>query len=331
VSRWLEAQHFAVSDGWKPVLNAYAKEGWCFVASKLDVTSGTNAFFRPQPLVLTFKTDRAVYPLRLTGPGNSRVEIDLYVFGMSRAEVPGFKVKWCRQANYLRDSNPLNSEFSFWHPSICQLAQNLPVATHLSGVLHSRDMQTDAWVDWGSFQPASDIRYSPRDARRMAVCLFFVILGGILILIRMSQWLREARALRMIRWCKYGMIAGLIASVLFYWSIPTVPVRELRTRWVRSIPNLMRGWHQQLAMEVKDTVSESAGKAIPEVIQKGRVAIHDYLELCRRGGVMVDNPVTGQPFREEDSPGNYIFRAGSNSLDCVFYDMEGREILYQIY
>jgi len=65
---WLTELGVSMTSADASVIDAYSKEGWCFVASKLHVTSEKIA--APHPLGLRFAALSPVYPMRLTGVGN---------------------------------------------------------------------------------------------------------------------------------------------------------------------------------------------------------------------------------------------------------------------
>lgn len=100
LSAWLEKNGFHVSDADRPVIREYVNEKWFFVASRIrrDALNGKNA--KLHPLAFRFKTDKPVYPLRLTGVNNSECRIDLYVFGDSMAAAPGFETDACGKPFY---------------------------------------------------------------------------------------------------------------------------------------------------------------------------------------------------------------------------------------
>jgi hypothetical protein len=85
---WLRQNGFVTPTNFIPAIRAYAQEGWYFVASKIGLDASLPNGANAHPLTLTFKTDRPVYPLRLTGINNDSCRIDLYVFGPGQAEIP---------------------------------------------------------------------------------------------------------------------------------------------------------------------------------------------------------------------------------------------------
>jgi hypothetical protein len=76
----------AVPANAEPVIASYVKDGWVFVATKVRRDKPDNETSTPHPLSFTFKTDKPVYPMRLTGVDNEPLSVELYVFGPDRVQ-----------------------------------------------------------------------------------------------------------------------------------------------------------------------------------------------------------------------------------------------------
>lgn len=96
---WLNNNGYKFSPQDTTVLQYYINKGWYFNAVKMimpNTTSGTGGGTpkRPNPLQMTFNTDKPVYPLYISSVSSrddSPTEILLYVFAPYRVEVDGFK------------------------------------------------------------------------------------------------------------------------------------------------------------------------------------------------------------------------------------------------
>jgi len=82
---WLSQNGYAVPTNAEPVIASYVKDGWVFVATKIRRDKPDNETSTPHPLSFTFKTDKPVYPMRLTGLNSQSLMVDLYVFSNARA------------------------------------------------------------------------------------------------------------------------------------------------------------------------------------------------------------------------------------------------------
>jgi hypothetical protein len=89
---WLMANNFGVSEKSIPILKDYLKRKWWMVAAKIhrdalkDTTREKLTKGTLHPLEMTFKTDKCVYPLRLTSLTAGPVEVLLYIEGPSHYE-----------------------------------------------------------------------------------------------------------------------------------------------------------------------------------------------------------------------------------------------------
>jgi len=77
---WLNQESYFVSKDIVPVLDSYVRDNWVFFVAKLRNPREAEDSVQPHPLSFSFSTDRAIYPLRLTGVGNGSCTICLYVF-----------------------------------------------------------------------------------------------------------------------------------------------------------------------------------------------------------------------------------------------------------
>jgi hypothetical protein len=80
---WLKENGFGFSDADAKVFENYVNRNWCFVVAKVEPEPGTQerqiiAGKMVAPLILRFKTDKAVYPLALTSTVGAETEVLLY-------------------------------------------------------------------------------------------------------------------------------------------------------------------------------------------------------------------------------------------------------------
>jgi len=92
---WLNSHGFHTPVTALPVISDYSKQGWVFVAVTINRDAPVIDSSRPHPLAFTFLSDKAVYPLRLTGVENTQCSIELFVFGPQRAQAAGFRAEYC--------------------------------------------------------------------------------------------------------------------------------------------------------------------------------------------------------------------------------------------
>ena len=145
---WLKANGFAAPASRDQAITSYVKDGWVFVAAKIRRDDPALQTATPHPLSFTFKTEKAVYPMRLTGIDNGPMQIDLYVFGPDRAKAPHFKVERCANPVYPKlplhhgiesvsydDFKPRPESLQIVHPLLRKWVDGTAVATKLTATL----------------------------------------------------------------------------------------------------------------------------------------------------------------------------------------------------
>jgi len=74
---WLSGNGYLMPTNSGPVIASYVRDGWVFVAAKVRRESAASNTDIPHPLSFLFKTEKPVYPMRLTGLGNHSLDVDL--------------------------------------------------------------------------------------------------------------------------------------------------------------------------------------------------------------------------------------------------------------
>lgn len=308
---WLAGHGFASPSGAIQVADAYAREGWRFVAARLrawpDSPEGQPR--TTHPLVIRFPTpvDRVVYPMRLTGVGNGPLALDLFVAGDRRAQINGLQARECRalvdEANWRS-----RSELKIAHPEIIKLVGSAKVLTRLMGTLPAHQQTRDLVVNWLPFRSFQSRIYTPLVARVTAVSVaalgFFLCSAAVSVVpicrgmgLRLSRW-SVAMAVSL------GLAGG--AGAISSATTPRTADQGPRARdsflefeWLRGL----------VAKSMVGTVAPD--EPLESVRARFRGIISREAELAR--------------VREEDSPGNYTWRGGKDTLAIVLYDPTGAE------
>jgi hypothetical protein len=324
---WLKENQFTVPTNFVPVIQNYAAEGWCFVASRVASDALLPAGGEAQPLALTFETPRPVYPLRLTGIDNPSCRIELYVFGPGRASAPYFEVERCGES-YLADEHsgfaPRSGDVAIAHPALRKLVGGKPVATKLVGKLSRRHMREDGWIEWSPLVEARKTFYSPSGAARIAanVTVPFLMFGWLLFVMRRTVpadlRIRPTTASRISATLMILAAAGWVA---IYLSLPKIPVIASRSPAGQmmylqefEIPHrLLADW----------SVRTGGHPAAAPDIAWLRQTLADPMFHARFN--LQTNLFTGLPWREEDSPGNYTLTQTADGVEYKWYDRDGTE------
>lgn len=315
---WLGNNGYMVPPAANKIVSNYVNRGWVFVATKLRRDSIEQAISSPQPLCFTFQTDQAVYPMQLTGVGNTNVTVELFVFGPSRAEARFFSVNRCAAPtfpdpeNYSRGST---AQLRIAHPLLRKWVAGFPVATKLHANLFPEMMTEDIELQWMSFTEIRHDIYSYQGAATaslnygVSVFLATLLLAGIVAAFRRDGWKQRFKLLSGL-----AALAGLITAILFFATVPKTTVRLTRFPAMRSQMNLRSLGNLYLKDAQSNHVTSLAeSRAMLKKIQN------------RMPELTEQNLLLGGPIREEDSPGNYILRQGTNGVGFFLFDANGGE------
>ncbi|MGD0814290.1 MAG: DUF2330 domain-containing protein [Verrucomicrobiota bacterium] len=315
---WLRANGFAAPANCDQAIASYVKDGWVFVAAKIRRDDPALNTATPHPLSFTFKTEKAVYPMRLTGIDNGPVQIDLYVFGPEQAKAPHFKAERCANPVYPKlpfhlgfksmsfsDFSPNSASLQIVHPLLRKWVDGTPVASKLTANLDPTEMRDDIWISWTPFSEKGTTRFSHQGAWIFALNwgmgLFAALLLTAVVFALGSEYRRKQRA----RFIGFATGSGIIVTVVVYLLLPKVEVRIIRSH---------RPFSENYYMLRKFEYAATGETNLAEIrtwLAEG------YLQN------QTENYLSGGIIHEEDSPGNYQLRQGSNKVECVIYDASG--------
>jgi hypothetical protein len=302
---WLSDNGYSVPTNAKPVIESYVKDGWVFVTTKVRRDKPDNEISTPHPLSFTFKTDKPVYPMRLTGVDNGTLSVELYVISAARTTAPHFKVESCTRPNMV-------------HPLLHQWTAGLPIATKLTATLSPSDMREDVWLEQPPFLFEHKNRlFSQQGALTTALNwgagLFAVGLLAVCFLAFAGEMHKTKLPLQI------GIItlAGIIVVGVVYLALPKIEVKLVKGRFY----SYWREEQTALRIALGDFdwhTTAGARAGLKEIISNPTNATVYGLKNW-------DNYFVGGQFREEDSPGNYLLRETNNQLELVFFNPDGGE------
>lgn len=339
LTRWLNDNGFAVPAAAAPVIADYAKQGWVFAAAKLsrpDASGKTS----PHPLAFKFKTDRVVYPLRLTGVENDRCLVELYVFGESRAELPGFKVEHCLATEFPKElpegatpnddqdrlsfREPSPGQLRIRHPALRSLVAGATVGTKLVGTLDAAAMSRDAHVNWVPFERRLASFYSHEAATTRAINLGVAVL--LLALPGAGFWLWRTNGEWTLRLLARVLGGTALVGLVYFVALPKVEV-EVKRGW-RFHTNARLTAYRQLWIDV-EVLAHELKEPRPDLQPEGpwtikalRRANLKVSPSVRSDGALSLNAFTGEPLREEATPGNLLFRHTERGTEVLWHDVD---------
>lgn len=317
---WLIANGYRFGTNTQPVIRDYVREGWVFVAAKLRrelISPGiaTNAL---HPLCFTFKADRAVYPLRLTGVDNGPLSLELYVFGDARARVPGLEIDYCQKALYSPPTSGwldgVRDRLLVGHAGLRRWVEPAPVVTRLAGTLSPGDMTRDATIEWVPFRAKKSLIYSAEGARNTALnaSVSCVVLGLVVAFVVGRQGRGRERRIPAMVWAG-ALVAGIVFFAV-YFGLPRTEIRLVRH------PSAMA----RAALVSHATAVLDAGPC-RDLATARAAAAQALREPPPDPAKSWENRILGGEIREEDSPGNYVIRERDGRLEYVGHDSVGRE------
>jgi hypothetical protein len=303
---WLTENEFALPTNSEPVIASYVKDGWVFVVAKVRRDKPESETSTPHPLSFTFKTDKPVYPIRLTGLDNGPLSVELYVFGPVRAEAPHFKVESCTRPH-------------FAHPLLHKWVGDSTAVTKLTAALSTANMRKDIWLNWTAFSKKESLLFSWQGALTTALNWGAGLFAAGLLVVCLLAFASEKYKIIMPRLVGIAAIASVAVVGLSYLCLPKIEVKL-----VKGYP--YSSWkYEQIALRI------AWGDANWQTLAQARAGFQELISNPTNAAVYDlknwDNYFVGGQLREEDSPGNYLLRETNSQLQLIFFNTDGGEMI----
>jgi len=241
--------------------------------------------------------------MQLTGIANTNLNVELFVFGPSKAEAPDFEVQRCAAVSFDNDSGYFPS-LRVVHPLLNKLTLGSQVATHLVAKLTPEQMKKDVELKWAPFTEFHRNIYSNQGAAvtglnwGAGVFCFCLLIGSIVVASKREQ----KSAIKMIT--GFAVATGISTALLLFINLPKTEVRMVR------LPRLF--WRVKL-QNIESELWEKSGNA----------SLSEARATAAKIAGTNENILSGNPIREEDSPGNYVLAQGTNGFDFIMFDSNG--------
>ena len=307
---WLSENGFAVPTNVEPVIASYVKDGWVFVATKVRRDRPDNETSTPHPLSFTFKTGKPVYPMRLTGVDNGPLSVELYVFGLSRAEASHFKVENCTRPNIA-------------HPLLHKWVGDSTVATKLTATLSPADMRKDVRINFSQlpFLEKKHRLFSWQGALTTALNWGAGLFAAGLLVVCLLAFANETHKTKLPQRIGIVTVASIMFAGVLYLCLPKIEVKLTRGYF----PSEMK--MEQLALLM--ALGDSDWHTTAEVRAGFQEMISNPTNATVYGVKNWGNYFVGGQIREEDSPGNYLLRETNNQLQFITFNSDGGEGVYE--
>ena len=321
LGRWLDGNGFAgLPAQAHAIVSDYIRQSWHFVAAKLQ-RNGTGPA-RPHPLSITFPVAAAVYPMRLTSLAGPPVALELFVVSDQQASTDGLSREFCdvlheikgKPAKYLA----AGKKAEVGHPQSQGILWDGCCLTKLAGTLQPRHMTSDIQLRWGKPSPYQQHLYSRQGAWTIAL---FVAVGlwtiaaptGLVVAMRgVPAGIFGKRLFYLRRILGPVVVTCLVLGLSTYLVLPKTEINSIRGRRHRGMFGSDMG-----KMEVDKALKSKPAESLPAFRQLYSASVDEYVRMLD-----LLNYVTGEPIREEDSPGNYTIREETDKFVVTWYDHE---------
>jgi hypothetical protein len=332
---WLRENGFVFSSNSEPVIESYVKDGWVFVAAKIRRENGGHETSTPHPLSFTFKTERPVYPMRLTGVDNDALRVDLYVFGPGRARASHFKIERCTKPAYPGMPSKEVSNWTRWspgtpnivHPLLRKWVDGSPVATKLAATLTPNEMRQDVWLDWVAFSEKRSRLFSRQGALTWSLNWGSGMLAVSLLAACLFATGKEALVVLLAKTAKWIVLVAILVGGAVYFGSPKTEVRFVK-RYIASSQDSLYSLYFWLSDTNYASHAEASGDASRVLANPNNDARWKGW-LTNHSGRSFENYLSGGRVREEDSPGNFTLREVGDELEFVIYDAQGAEHVFE--
>jgi hypothetical protein len=238
VLEWLKAHKISVPEKAGAAIDAYAKEGWVFLAA--EIRKDEDHPLPPHPLKAVFPTDKAIYPMRLTGTQSGPIHLELAIVGRSKAHVDGMETWSCKNDNVLvsvpTDAQQDERLYDEWDGNLYAMAKNGMVVTYLREDIQPDDMQRDFAIEWQQYEREVVEVYDATQAKDHAKSIGFkwlpwlaFVFGAIGIF-----WPVKAHQIAIVGFAASALLSALVGGG-WLWSVKTVETEQSTSPYGRSV------------------------------------------------------------------------------------------------
>ena len=325
LNAWLDESGFAaLPEAADEIVVDYISNGWVFTAIKLSrAESGVNT---PHPIRMSFASERAVYPLKLTSIAGGVTDFEIFVIGDETASSNRLVEEFCDRFENLslkresddKEGNVLyrgdDTGCQIGHQSLCRLMWDGCVIAKYAGTVAAANMNEDIEFDWRPFSAFQEIYYTRQGAFNTFSARFIAVFGAwcMISMILFRHRVRKpggtvwyfTRA-----WFPFLVLFALCGAV-WYAAAPKLESTDMQLSWL--------SWDHQyrLCHAIDDMMEE-----YPVILKKTEMEIVEAVQktAASRG---LKNPAGGEIIYE-DSPGNFTIEKLPDKVVFRVYDMAG--------
>ncbi|MEN6626101.1 MAG: DUF2330 domain-containing protein [Candidatus Sumerlaeia bacterium] len=306
IARWLAGNHFApMNPGAAAAIDAYAREGWVFLAAKLH-RAGTGVM-APHPLQVRFHTPRPIYPMRLTAAAGGPVFVKLAIYSNKIWRSPVLETEYASQIMRGDDYVCGNGGW-LYHADLAKLLGfNDGWLTVMSGTVEPGRMREDFTFDADAAIPELPEYYTPRAAVGVGVMIaLWVLTAGFPAIALAFKHRSRSKG----KYAALGLVlVAIVAGAIGSRSVPTMP----GARDVRMMGGIPIGRNEGAMREAVVRIKRDPKMTREEIGAKLLAELKDER-----------NPFTGEPLRIEFSPGNLSVTSTDPGYTLGYYDYDCR-------
>jgi hypothetical protein len=326
LNSWLNTNGFAkISESGKNVVTDYITNGWCFVTAKLQREG--SGFSSPHPLMMSFKTQKAVYPMKLTALANSELYLELFVCADKKAEVKGLELNYCDRHIY-KKLYLLRQKFwgysgekyyrRIYHPFAENILWTNCVITKLSAELLPKQMNKDYEINFKPFKPFIQHLYSFRGALKKGALIFIIIWIVGLITVSLSYNYRKKHN-KDVPQSMWRIVLLLFCTATFIGLIIFITVPKIKVVTGKGFipPKLyLVDMHRLASKLLKEHPAVQTNEI--KIIEQKLINIFNNKKL--------KNAFTGEIIKAEDSPGNFVIERKNGKVVMKVYYIDGAPV-----
>lgn len=345
MSAWLAERGLASTPAADRVIAEYVREGWVFVASRLQREASSAEPMTPHPLLFRFPATQMVYPVRLTATDGRPLGLELYVAGAGLEEqgvrAAGLSVERCgrllRGVSTSVDQRPspvMADQIPLGHSRLGPLLDGAVTLTKLSGELSPQQMSRDVQIELTGepYDAVVETKWTPEAARSFAVFVAVivgvavVVVAAVLARLRQSGVALGSRSIHDAAKPRSSLpLLGAVAiSSLAVWSVATLVLHHRLAEVVAD----RRGWRLSLS-GWQSAVWDAASSAGPLVFASDEawVAMVDRV-VTKRDGL---SKWSALGLTRGDAPGQYRAELTRDGVGLVrLVDMTGVERVIEV-
>jgi len=295
------------------IIDDYIAQGWYFTVAKLNTDSVGIA--TPHPLLLTFESDRPVYPMKLTALAGSNVYLELFVVSDQEAVPINYDItkEYCNYFDYNQiPASDFHSESSgskrfvprkffkihqeIAHSDAFEMLWDGCVVTKIADTVTSNDMKADMFFRFKEAVPFQKQLYTPKAKFDKAYfnTLWLTSIGAILLTI----------SYRLIR--KRWNIPGMAVV----WLLLLISCAAVFISTYVSLEETSDFYAVKTSLRKGSSIGITYLFAFPEKRPSNGEELIDFLN---RKGIV--NDITKEPIILEDSPGNIVVEQTGNKYN----------------